>query len=90
MKFKKGDTIKLNPDAEVSLSYKEGSPPTKFIINSIWIVDAVEDLDDGMQSLNISTFEPEMGYNAGSFCSWIMNSDVKEKVDVFKLKSPND
>lgn len=89
MKFKKGDTIKLKSDADVTLSYKSGSPPIRFIKNSIWMVDAIEDIDDEIQMLNISTFEPEYGINAGSYCSFVSNEDVLEKVKYHRIKKEN-
>jgi len=89
MKFKHNDVIRLKPDADVTLSYKSGSPPQKFIKGSLWIVDSYEELDDDIQNLNISTFEPEWGQNAGSYCSWVFNEDVLEKVNVYKIKKEN-
>ncbi|MEO6302339.1 MAG: hypothetical protein ABIP51_04130 [Bacteroidia bacterium] len=84
MKYKAGQIIKLNAAAEVTLSYKEGSPPQKYIKNSLWIIDAVDDIDNETQSLNISTYEPDGNTNAGSFCSYVSNYDVKEIIKMYK------
>ena len=86
MKYERGDLVQLKSDADVSLSYKEGSPPRSFIKNALWMVDAVEELDDDMQSLNLSTFEPLGSINAGSYCSWTSNEDVLKKVEVQQVK----
>jgi len=85
MKYKSNQVVRLKPDAEVSLSYKDGSPPLRFIKNELWMIDAVEDLDDG-QMLNISTFESVGNINAGSYCSFVYSDDVKEVVDVYRNK----
>ena len=85
MKVHKDDVIKLKPNADVTLSYKSGSPPAKLIKNALWIVDDIEEIDEELQNLNISTFEPDSRYNAGSFCSFVLNDDVLEVVKAFRL-----
>jgi hypothetical protein len=42
--------------------------------------------DIGGQILNLSTFEPVGGYNAGSFCCFVHSDDVKEKSKVYRMK----
>lgn len=82
MKYKIGDYIKLKPDAEVSLSYKKGSPPQKLITNGIWRIDDIEELEDDIQSLYITIVSGN--YNPGSFGSWVSNEDVLKLVNTTK------
>ena len=89
--YKQGDIIRLKSDAEVNLSYKQGSPPKSFIKNSLWIIDDVDNDElNGGQMLNISTFEPEGNVNAGSYCSFVYSDDVLRKEQVFRNKLQNE
>jgi len=76
--IKKGDRIRLKPDADVNLSYKKGSPPTRVIRDEIWVVDAIEELDEG-QNLNISTLGYTDYANPGSYCSWVMEHEIQKE-----------
>lgn len=88
MKVNVGDVIRLQPDAEVSLSYKNGEPPKKFIENALWMVDHIDEIDDNEYSVNISTFEPLGGVNAGSYCSFVHSDDIKSIEKVYKHNKP--
>jgi len=78
MKLKIGDWVRLHPNAEVYLSYKDGSPPKWAIKNEIWVIDEAQELDD-TSNLNISTLG-SIRINPGLFCSWTTIDNVKEKV----------
>lgn len=77
LNIKKGDYIRLKPDAEIYLSTSYNKKPPKWAIeNEIWVVDDLEELEDGTLSLNVSI----LGYlgkeNPGAFCSWVSSDDV--------------
>ena len=73
--FEYGDFITLKPDAEVSLSYKEGSPPRKWIIDGgLWAVDGYEE-ESGMLNVN-RVLDPY----PGAFCSFVHEDDVEKVI----------
>ena len=71
-KFEYGDFITLKPNADVSLSYMQGSPPHKYLVDGgLWAVDGYEE-SSGMLNIN-RVWKPY----PGAFCSWVHESDVE-------------
>jgi len=69
--FEYGDFIVLKPDAEVSLSYGEGSPPKKYVKDKgLWAVDGYEE-ESGMLNIN-RVLNPY----PGAYCAWVHKDDV--------------
>ena len=69
--FEYGDFIVLKPDADVSLSYKEGNPPQKYLNDrGLWAVDGYEE-EEGILNIN-RVLDPY----PGAYCGFVHKDDV--------------
>lgn len=72
--IKKGDFITVSKDADIKLTYKEGSPPKKYLgLHTIWVVDDIYELKSGL--INVSTLESPQ---PGSYCSNVHISGIRK------------
>jgi hypothetical protein len=74
--FKKGQIVKINPDAEVNFSYKEGEVPKKYLENYTWLIDDIE-YASGMLNIHSLDPVPEEG-EIGGACSSVHYKDIIE------------
>ena len=70
----KGQIVKIDPNAEVSYSYKEGLVPSNLLKYNTWLVDAI-DYESGI--LNIHSLDPVPGDGEiGGACSFVYYEDI--------------
>jgi len=78
--FKKGQIIEINPDAEVSYTYKDGLVPTTVLKQGVWMID---DIDNTEGILNVHSLDPIEGEGEiGGVCSnvyWKDITNIQEK-----------
>lgn len=80
-KFKKGDLVTISPKAEIELSYKDGSPPRKYLGNNIWVIDDI--YERGSEYLNVSVLDNPY---PGALCSNVHISGITGTIPRPNLK----
>jgi hypothetical protein len=79
--IKIGDIIVFNPNAELTLSYKEGVVPSKWVKQGVWFSDTkIEAGADDEEPINVNCGNHPSG--AGYYCSYGTVGDIDEIVRV--------